>query len=1035
MRHIAIALALALLTALPAAAELSLQTVRSDRIYYEPGSEAKFEVVVANPDDAEAKATLRVELVWDVGSRRTLAEQAITVPAKGQTPWTGTAKLPTVLGMGLTATLLRDGKPFAEKSDYFSCAHSVHQVLLFGRGNHHPMQFSGLVDPMRDTYPAEFAQQLRNTYGNCTEKFGWGPSDFDDLTPDGDRWWAGQTSYNECKTNMILVFKALHEQGIKAVTYGKEAAAGIVGFENYRRRPDLAAYNNGRPYLENYSAAYLDWITVLGPPHPGETRPVPGTPREMEEAGYPGSGWFEPFTPGGCNWCSVWYDCANSEIAEVGIRELVESAPMFGFDGVRFDGEFWAGRYQQLDGSYNVDAKADLEAMNVAVTQRMKKACWAVDPRYVFGYNAQLDVTWSIPLNNTSPTFREKCKDDGLVANEAMAFPGDVPWTQYLKAIRRDAEIVRYYGGHYSTYGFNRAGVNLYNFIGQYALRAHQMTYYQGSGADWLNRSVTRFSRLLWDDSLNTWRGAGSTLQLSGTRPLWCQELAAVGDAPEGGTRYVIHLINPPDSPTTFGERQMPAGPAANVTVRWKGLTGFRSAWVVDMQATTVEAVKPVNGAFNVGNVPFWKILVVDVTAPKPPVTWEAPPSGPATGPSATDLQIAPSAASSSDSWRTVTEPERWGGGEDVAQRVPDPTASAGGAVMGTPTSKTGGMAYTYIYPRIPGRYRSTFRLKVADNKSDAPVFLLGSMMQTPAPYAGLTRTWMESKTLKGTDFGKPNVYQTFTIEFDFADYGFLGSGASYLGNIQGWWDNMIVELVRPWTDQELADYYKNFTRPEGLVRTDNGALDVLLVRGLFNRQYQLDAAVQALPNVKQLDAYSSFNGQAGNEIAGYKWDWQPMWDLDVVVLADVETKGLNYGQVLMLSEWVKDGGGLLILGGPLTLGQDDNMKRAWPLLLPVDLKGPWEIRKCAPPVQVAGFAGNASVMYRHMVAPKAGATVLLKGAGDEPLLVGQSYGKGKVAVFTGTVLGEAPAGSKAFWETDQWKQELAKAMSWVAGK
>ena len=209
----------------------------------------------------------------------------------------------------------------------------------------------------------------------------------------------------------------------------------------------------------------------------------------------------------------------------------------------------------------------------------------------------------------------------------------------------------------------------------------------------------------------------------------------------------------------------------------------------------------------------------------------------------------------------------------------------------------------------------------------------------------------------------------------------------------------------------------------------------MLLVRGLFDRQYQLDAAVQALPGAKQVDAYTGYHPQQGTMLTGYKWDWKPMWDLDVVVLADVETKGLNYGQVLMLSEWVKEGGGLLILGGPLTLGQDDNMKRAWPLLLPVDLKGPWELRRCTPPVQVAGFGDKASVMYRHMVTPKAGAAVLLKGAGGEPLLVGKGYGKGRVAVFTGTVLGEAPAGSKAFWETDAWKAQLTKAMTWVAGR
>ncbi len=30
--------------------------------------------------------------------------------------------------------------------------------------------------------------------------------------------------------------------------------------------------------------------------------------------------------------------------------------------------------------------------------------------------------------------------------------------------------------------------------------------------------------------------------------------------------------------------------------------------------------------------------------------------------------------------------------------------------------------------------------------------------------------------------------------------------------------------------------------------------------------------------------------------------DWKPIWDLDVIVLANVKTKGLNYGQVKMLA-------------------------------------------------------------------------------------------------------------------------------------
>ena len=89
------------------------------------------------------------------------------------------------------------------------------------------------------------------------------------------------------------------------------------------------------------------------------------------------------------------------------------------------------------------------------------------------------------------------------------------------------------------------------------------------------------------------------------------------------------------------------------------------------------------------------------------------------------------------------------------------------------------------------------------------------------------------------------------------------------------------------------------------------------------------------------------------------------------------------------------------------------------------------------PPVQVAGADTKhpSLVLYRHMVTAKPGSTLLLQGTKGEPLLVGMQYGKGRVAVFTGTVLGEPGAGQTAFWSAPEWPQQLANALSWVAGK
>jgi hypothetical protein len=109
-------------------------------------------------------------------------------------------------------------------------------------------------------------------------------------------------------------------------------------------------------------------------------------------------------------------------------------------------------------------------------------------------------------------------------------------------------------------------------------------------------------------------------------------------------------------------------------------------------------------------------------------------------------------------------------------------------------------------------------------------------------------------------------------------------------------------------------------------------------------------------------------------------------------------------------------------------------------------LNGPWEIRRCELPIPFARprrgspLAGVAwkqppTVFYRHTIAPRAGATALLEGQGGEPLLMGCDYGKGRVAVFSGTVLGEPGRGETAFWDSGAWPEILARTLCWVARK
>ena len=1030
----------------PVRAELALSRVWPEKIYCHPGEMVDLEVQVSNPGPDAASAKLVIELRHDVDSVVPLASQDVALDPGKTFDWKGSWKAEPVLGVELAASLQREGKGFAQKREFFTCARSVHQVLLCGHGNHGGWQFSGTLDPI--TYPDMFAGQVRSTYGNFVEKFGWAPSDFDDLTPRGEGWWAGQTGYNESKPNMIAVIEAMHRQGIQVVTYGKAAAGGPVGYDILRMHPERASYTDGRPWLENYDAAYLDFLNTIGPPKPGEKRMIPGTPAEMEKAGYSGAGWFTPYTKGGQTWCSIWYSCAVPNVADTGIHELAGSAKLFGFDGVRFDGEFFASRAQKLDGASNVPPSFDPVAANLNLVRVMKTQCRAAKPGYVFGYNTGTDIQWSVPAGNTPPDFQEKCREDGLIANEGLAFPGDVPWLEYAERVRRESDLVRHYGGHHATYPFNRNGDRLYNYILNYALRSHSMTAYTGGGVD-INRFATRFAALLWDDRLHGWE-PGSSIKVTADRELWWKPFAAVRPVPGGGTQFLLHLVNPPEGKTVLSPQKMPAAPARNVDVRWSGLAGFRRAWIVDLdsaEALTIES-EPAGAdrLFRIPEIPHWAILVVEKAGPVPPMQWDLPPGAPAVRtPSSEDLQLTPKPGDAKG-WRSVIEPETWGGGEATADRVKDPDALNGGAVHGKPGRPPGLMAYTYGYPRIPGKYRAIFRLKVADNTVDKPIFSLNIDDWVSHPLPGVPKLSNPTRILKATDFKAPGVYQDFEVPFEHSDVGFLGVNCSYLGAVESWWDRVTLELVEPWTADRLIQHYAGFRSPPGLAPTPHDGVNVLVVRGLWNRLYRVDEAAARLPGtVTVSSAYTTYHPQHDTRLSGFDLNWQPLYSQDVVVLANVETRGLGLGQVRMLEQWVKDGGRLVILGGLMTLGQSFNMERGWPDFLPVELNMPWEIRACTPPVTFAPprpgtpLAGVTwerppALFFRHVVRARPSATILLSGNNGEPLLVGQSFGKGSVTVFTGTALGDPPTGSLAFWGSPAWPEILAKAMEWKVG-
>ena len=248
-------------------------------------------------------------------------------------------------------------------------------------------------------------------------------------------------------------------------------------------------------------------------------------------------------------------------------------------------------------------------------------------------------------------------------------------------------------------------------------------------------------------------------------------------------------------------------------------------------------------------------------------------------------------------------------------------------------------------------------------------------------------------------------------------------------------------------------------------VRADDAAwvfpparpLRVNLVQGLWHRSYRLHAGLAAAGGAIVTESWDSGgcgSGWLGPGDQGGDWVWYfdaapaGLRQQHVLIVANVNARSFHEGQQAIV-DYVKGGGSVLFLGGRWALGK---AYRDSPLaeICPVDFpgQGRWdgsdlEFRPQGVPVEPAadtlgeGFADLAwdskpVLFWYHTVKPKAGSKTLLTVEGKPALVLGTA-GKGRVAVFAGTVMGDAGPGQVPLWDWDGWPQILAATTQWLA--
>lgn len=203
----------------------------------------------------------------------------------------------------------------------------------------------------------------------------------------------------------------------------------------------------------------------------------------------------------------------------------------------------------------------------------------------------------------------------------------------------------------------------------------------------------------------------------------------------------------------------------------------------------------------------------------------------------------------------------------------------------------------------------------------------------------------------------------------------------------------------------------------------------VLSVRGLWSDLYQCDTAFAMLGGVRIVNIWQSPDSVSGT----FPGTAEDLARYDLVILANVNGRSLRPEGRALLKRYVESGGGVLMLGGYYAFGAEYHGTELAEIA-PVEFLDHRDLVSSPAGARIAPVKDTAQprVFWSHDVTPKPGTRVGLTADG-QPLLITGTFGKGRVAVFAGSVMGDPGPGLLPFWEWNQWPGVLAETMAWLA--
>jgi uncharacterized membrane protein len=1001
-------------TSAPAPA-FRVQAVQSDKVLYAPGEAGILRLQLRNDDDAPRRGRLVIALRGGLTDRQVVTERDIEIgPRTGQVlevPFIASGRF----GHEAVTSLQAQGQPDTSASDFFAVSSNFFEVGI-GYNTVHGTQ-SG---KHREIPPG-----MRRTYSNWIEFLFWAPCDWSTLISPLPKWWSGQASYPEDEANIQELIGLLHKQGIKASAYASCNPAGPFAWDLARRQPQWFFRDSQGGIAGSYD---VEGLTFWNDPVWREANEKNG------KKGAPKTSWY-----------SVPVDLRNLEALDWGIDQIAASARHYGWDAVRFDGH------------YTLRGDDERSAWNM---RRLKRRVLGEKPDFRFAFNYGRAPEWR---DGVTREMRDALAGGGGYVQEGIRnwrYTDEQykSWRHYATNELRIGRLIGSMGGSYHCIWQLGTGhtpaQRLYKLVYGLIAGGHPMYGSHASVTDGCGNwgaFMTRWSALLWDPAIQPVADASKWLTVEPPSRLEWQPLVQQCVAAPDRKFFIVHLVNPPTS-DEIATAALPKPIEEATTIRYQPEAGttLQRAMLVrpDMQPyeRPLDIGKAADGAVEVqvASVQYWALVVfelsgsfqqpklasgrdVTIEEPAPPSVNQVAAAPVVVDPNKTENQFE---SGNSAVWAT----DRSFSGHGIRRIIADPQAS-GGKAQAREMAEDGGGTYPFLGrpwmgPFRPGRYRVVAHLKYVPPVDGADSLILQYRVHDGSIDKDIAAVRLFAPGVAGLPapdtllIRKPGEFQDYDLDVSLEHTTLLTVSlypVSKSARSTILLDHIRIDPVETYSDAQLAAQDKPPYPPVGL-RTPAGAQPqrLLLIRGMFHQPYGAD-------RLKGVDvAYEP------------PQSYEELFNYDGLVMCDIGVANWSVSLRYMIKQWIEAGGRLIVLGGPYTLGQGGMQGTFLEEVLPVTLKGSYEVVRCEPPLAVSlerlpdngrTASGAAPVIFwRHDLPGTKGASVLA-WAGKHPLVLAQRFGAGRTLVFTGTTLGEAgPAGNpKPFWETELWRSLLER--------